>query len=447
MIKESDRNAARSAMETALRLGASKARVTLVRSVEDLVAVRDGEIDRVTHCEDSSLSFALFVDGRYGSFSTNDFDPDALESFLGRAVGLTRLLEKDPCRDLPPRGRCCREALTGNELGLLDPSYDDLTPSERSRIALDASLKTRSGCTADGVRWKVVSEEGEYSDSVYDTVVVDSEGLECAHSENCFDYGVEVTVEAEGEKYSGYFWDSSSKLGGADFNACGPTALSKAVAQIGSDSVKGGKMNMVVDQDVASKVVSPILNALSAYSVQQENSFLVGTLGRAVFPEGMTLVDQPHIQGETCSKLFDSEGVATVEAPIIENGVVKIYFVNTYMAAKTGFEPTVEEATRPALKPWPREGLGRDEILSMAGEGILVTDFNGGNCNPATGDFSYGVEGFEFKSGKIVRPVSGMVVTGNILDLWSHFIASGSDARRCSSKLLPTLAFSNVDFN
>ena len=36
-------------------------------------------------------------------------------------------------------------------------------------------------------------------------------------------------------------------------------------------------------------------------------------------------------------------------------------------------------------------------------EGILVTGFNGGNSNPATGDFSVGVEGFYVKNGEIIQ--------------------------------------------
>lgn len=94
-----------------------------------------------------------------------------------------------------------------------------------------------------------------------------------------------------------------------------------------------------------------------------------------------------------------------------------------------------------------RRGLDREAILGTCSDGILVTDFNGGNSNSVTGDFSYGVEGFLFKGGKIVRPVSGMLVTGNMIDLWSRLVAAGDDARPCMSKLIPTLAFSNVDFS
>ena len=40
-----------------------------------------------------------------------------------------------------------------------------------------------------------------------------------------------------------------------------------------------------------------------------------------------------------------------------------------------------------------------------------------------------------------------MLVTGNFLDLWNKLIAAADDARPCLSKLIPTLAFKDIDFS
>ena len=439
MITDKELDFVRQALEMARRAGAQHARATLSKSEEDLVATLDGEVDRVTHCADRSLSLALFVDGRYGSYSTNKLDTASLEGFIARAVAATHMVAEDPLRVLPDPARCCHDALTGDELGLVDPARDSMTPARRQQIALQASAFKSDP--------RIISEEGEYSDSVYDSVVMDTNGVCCRHSETSFDYGVEITIESEGEKYSGYWWDASSRLAELDAAACGREALSRAVGQIGSEPAPSGRYTAVIDAEMASKVVSPVLRALSGYAIQQQNSFLPDSLGRQLFPEGLTILDLPRIPGQTCSKYFDSEGVATVEAPIIEAGVVKEYFINSYMAGKLQMAPTVEDATRPKVLPWPCAGLDRDAILRRCGSGILVTDFNGGNSNPVTGDFSYGIEGYLFEDGRIVRPVSGMLMTGNFLTLWSRLLAAGDDARPCQTKLVPTLAFAEVDFS
>ncbi len=487
MLTEKEIRVADVCLQKALRLGADKVRITLNKSLMELFGTLNGELDKVNHCLDRSISVCLFVDGKFGSFSTNRLVESELDDFLKKAIATVKMLAKDPCRDLPDPSRTAKDAVTGKELGLYDENYPDLTSDERLRMAIDASIfKIHS---SDGL----ISEEGEYSDSIFDSLVIDSNGLRCRHTETSFEYGVEVTVQdTEGNRFSGYWWDATPMLKDLNIKDCGETAFRRAMSQIGPVAVESGKYNMVIDSEVASRLVTPVLNALGGYSLQQKNSFLLDSLGKKVFPEWLNIWDKPVSVGETGSRLFDSEGVATSETPIIEKGVVKEYFVNTYMSRKMGVEPTIEDATRPVLlacvapsiagmvtstssvtgpdsatgrisvaelltsvaEPVVRQGsptieatCGKTELMRLVGDGILVTGFNGGNSNSATGDFSFGVEGFLFKDGKVVHPVREMLITGNLLTLWNNLLAAGNDARFCKSKLIPTLAFGNVDFS
>ena len=212
---------------------------------------------------------------------------------------------------------------------------------------------------------------------------------------------------------------------------------------------------MVVDRNNATRLVSPLFSALNASSIQQKMSFLDGSIGQKIFSEGMTIMDLPRTVGKSGSRLYDTEGVATKDAPIIENGIVRQYFVNTYMSGKTGFAPTVEDISRPCLMPYIKgedlagreKEVSLEDILKLCGSGVYVTGFNGGNCNPVTGDFSYGVEGFAFSKGKITHPVREMLITGNMIELWNNLVAAGTDARECARWQIPTLAFEGVSFS
>ncbi len=480
MLTEREIRVADVCLKKALELGADKARITLNKSLMELFGTLNGELDKVNHCLDRSVSICLFVDGKFGSFSTNRLEESELDNFLKKAIATVRMLADDPCRDLPDQSRTAKNAVTGMELGLYDSDYPNLTADERLRMALDAGIfKKHCG---DGL----ISEEGEYSDSIFDSLVIDSNGLRCRHTETSFEYGVEVTVQdADGNRFSGYWWDAAPMRKDLNINDCGETAFRRAKSQVGPVKIGSGKRSMVIDSEVASRLVTPVLNALGGYSLQQRNSFMLDSLGKKVFPEWLNIWDKPASVGETGSRLFDSEGVATAETPIIENGVVKEYFVNTYMSRKMGIEPTIEDATRPVLLPCAAPSvagkitslvgepgrttgsatghasvtgevtsagsvtgkMGKEELMRLVGDGILVTGFNGGNSNSATGDFSFGVEGFLFKDGKIAHPVREMLITGNLLTLWNNLLAAGNDARFCKSKLIPTLAFGNVDFS
>ncbi len=456
----------RRSLETALQKGAQKARAVLCKGCLDSVAILNGQVDKVSHCNDRSISLNLFVDGRYGVFSINRLDPEALEQFIVQAIDTVRMLAPDACRDLPDPSRLEKTALTGRELGVCDEAYDGIDAESRLRTALEASVfaesaakssfgcaerdspaKSSRGCAESAAKeWRIISEEGEYSDSVFDTILLDSNGACCRHTQTVFEFGVEVTVkDVEGNIFSSYHWDSSPFAGKLNPREISLTALKRAVAGIGAIKHSGGRFNMVLTRDCADKIVNPIFNALNGYSIQQNKSFLCGLLGSKAFSEGLTIKETGRSRGEIGSRLFDSEGVSLAQESIIEQGVIKKYFITTYIGAKLGCAPTNDDTYRPVFTPWPRP-MGQDEILKECSDGILVTGFNGGNCNATTGDYSYGIEGFFFRGGKIAEPVREMLITGNLLTLWGSLLAVGDDPRPCMSRQIPTLAFSNVEF-
>lgn len=441
-ISEAEVHLAKHCLSFAQESGADKVRITLTKSLLNLVGVLNGEVDKVSHALDMSIQLNLFVDGRFGTFSSNRLDKEGLEAFILQAIETVRMLEKDSYRDLPAPERVAKDATTGLELDLFDNEFPGMTPEKRRALALSSMCWPRKESLEKG--FKLVSEEGEYSDSIFDSITIDSSGLFARHTETSFEIGYEVTVEdADGNMYSSYWWDASPLLKDLHLLDCSETAVRRAAEQIGPKEIPSGNYTIVVDTECASKLLTPVLNALGGFSLQQKNSFLDGSLGKKLFPECLDIWDEPREKGLTGSRLFDSEGVATYTAPIIEKGVVKQYFLNTYIAAKMGMEPTVEDVTRVVVKPVGGCRTLQD-VLDKAGDCIYITGFNGGNSNSATGCFSYGIEGFMVHGGKIAFPVREALMTGDFIGLWNNILAAAEDARPCMSKLIPTLAFRNV---
>ncbi len=455
MITEREINIARKCIATALEKGADSVRISLNKSVSDSVTILNGETDKVSHAADRSFYFYIFADNRYGTFSTNRIEEDDIDGFIDNAIKMVRMLGEDEHRKLPATDRLATDAKSGMELGLYDRTYSqDDTDSRLSRAMLLSSSRTDYP-EKEGL-FKIISEECEYTESYDDTFLIDSQGFEGRHTESCFSAFSEITIsDSEGNKYSGFWWENCPFYAKLGLERIAQTALDRAISQIAPRKRKGGHYRMVVDTSTASRLISPILTALNASSIQQKMSFLDGAADKKVFSEGFTLLDMARTPGKSGSRLYDTEGVATKDAPVVENGVVKQYFVNTYMASKTGMEPTIEDISRPCMLPYikdedllnPEKEVSLKDILKLCGNGIYVTGFNGGNCNPVTGDFSYGVEGFAFRKGKIVHPVKEMLITGNMIELWNSLVAVGTDARECSRWQIPTLAFEGVSFS
>lgn len=436
-----------SIVETALQMareeGATQARIALERSIENSATVLDNQIDKMLSSSGSTLFIQLYIDGRYGSFSTNRLDPDALRAFIRNAAASTRLMTRDECRRLPDPALCYHGPAV--DLKQYDPAIETLTPAQRRERAMTASAEIF------GTHPRLLSVETEWGDTVDYAYTADSQGF---HGETLqTNHTINATVSIRGwgdEKPEAWWYESGIRLDEAPCEGCGRRALQRALDQLHPRKLRSGRYNVVIDNTVSAKVVAPIIRALSGGSLQQRNSFLIDSLGRQVFSERLTLVDDPFLPGLPGSRLFDNDGVATARREIITHGVVNHYFIPDYYAAKMGVPTTVDG---PSVLRFVRNGENAEKVLNLpdllkeAERGILITDFNGGNCNSSTGDFSYGIRGFLFENGAVVHPVSEMNITGNMIDLWRHLIAAGDDPRNSSRWTIPSLAFEGVNFS
>lgn len=459
MITEEEKALADNSIDMALEAGASAVQVTLDKAKTEIIALLDGEIDNIRQTGDRALTFKVFADGKYGVFSTNRLEAESVRNLLKMAVENVRLLAPDKFRRLPDKEETAKDAIRGDEMELCWDGYDSVTAEERLGMVRRASVFNEFSVDSPDREWKLVSEEVEYNNTLTDTYLTSSDRIACRQIETSFEVCSNVTVEdKEGNKYSGLWWDYSISPEKVLASDCGHKAVIQAASQIGQVNVNGGKYRMVVSRRVSGRLVQPVLNALSGRAIQQKSSFLTETLDKKVFSDGLTILDRPREKGKSGSILFDGEGRACLDRDIIVNGVIKEYFINTYMSGKLGMPATSDGANRPVVQPFVSKELGAGgnidltllqeaDVLALCGSGILVTDFNGGNCNSATGDFSYGVEGFLFENGEIKSPVSGMLITGNMKELWSNLLVAASDPMDGFSRQVPTLAFDDVTFS
>ena len=103
MITNENKKLAQWAMEYALKNGCQASRVSLYNGSSSSIEIRDRKIDRLQQASENSLVVQLFVDGRYGSFSTNRLNKKELEKFIKDGIDATRFLAEDKARSLPDR--------------------------------------------------------------------------------------------------------------------------------------------------------------------------------------------------------------------------------------------------------------------------------------------------------------------------------------------------------
>ena len=435
--------AAQRALDTVMKLGAEACRITMNFGIQNTFSALDGNLENLQNANDRNLYIQIISNGRYGAYSTNRLNKEELDLFIRQAMATNGYLTPDSARTLPPKDLCWN----GNEddLNQYDSYILEMDPQRKKEIAFEVMEEIY------GKNKKIVSVNTEYGDMLEYQYMIDSQGFEGDMLQSNFTVSAECSVKGRGKARSeGWWYESALHYKDFSYKGCGEKALERALSKLNPKELEGGKMNMIVDNTSASRLVSPIFQALNGSNIQQRNSFLMNKKGEKVFSEKMTLLDNPHWKGMSGSRYFDGDGLATRPMEIIRNGVVETYYRNTYSANKMECSPTVESASVPyfSLEEFAPEyrNLSHLDMIKIMDKGVLVTGFNGGNCNGLTGDFSYGIEGFYFEKGEILFPVREMNITGNIVSLWNNLALVGNDARTCSRWLIPSLAFENVDF-
>lgn len=437
MISDKNKQLAQWAMDYALKNGCQQAKVNLYTGTNSSFELRDGKMDKLQQASENGLTIYIYVDGRYGTYNTNRLDKKELEAFIKNGIDATRYLAKDEARTLPHESRYYKGGMP--DLQLMDSKFNSIQPNEKIDIAKAVANEVL------GSNDRIISVNSSFYDGDSIGYKIASNGFEGNTQSSWYSIMADIAIKGEGEARPSAGWNESSLF----FDTLvkqdiGKTALKRALSKIGQQKIKSGKYTMVVEPRIARQLLSPMINVLYGSSLQQKNSFLMNKLNETIASNKMTLIDEPHLIQSSGARYFDAEGVATQRMPIIENGTLKTYFIDTYNANKMNCAPTIASPSLLVLETGNRD---QDAIINDLTTGILITGFNGGNSNSTTGDFSYGVEGFLIENGKLTQPISEMNITGNMLNLWASLIETGNDPRLTSSWRIPTLVFENINFS
>jgi len=437
MTKDEKYNIAKWAMEHAIQNGAQQARVSIYNNNSSQIEVRDEKIDKLQESNRNGMQINLYVDNKYSSISTNRLNnKEELGKFIVEAIAGTRYLAEDEFRMLPDPEHYYKGG--GPELKTVDPSFKSVDPQQKIK---DAFALEKEVLGSDD---RIISATASYRDGLSGSVMVASNGFEGDSENSYYSLNASVSVTDGDARPRGYWGESSifsSELVRKDI---GKKALKRAVDRLGQAKIESGRMPMIVENKQAGQPLRPLISALDGSSIQQRQSFLIDMLGEKIGSDLLTITDDPFIVSGRGSRLFDGEGIATKKRPVFENGVLKTYFIDTYYGKKLGMDPNSGGTTNMVFKPGEKDLEG---LLADIPRGILVTGFNGGNSNPVTGDFSYGIEGFLVEKGELIKPVAEMNITGNFKQLWKDLVAVGSDLDPSRSWILPSLVFDNVDFS
>ena len=420
-------------LDCAKKYGAQNASAEISKKQRLEICWRKGQIEDIKSAGDSVLYIQLFVDGRYGYFYSSDLRQDRLDEYIHNAIDMARLLEEDSARTLPDPA--LYENRANVDLELFDPEVAQLTPNQV--IEMCGTLEAECQKYTDIPIFDILTR---YRTSFGELYKVNTNGFEGMNRWTSASNYCSITIKdgdkntsGEGE-HSARFWSDLHQ----------PDVLAAEAAQdcryrMGATKIASGHRTIILDQR-RSRFLQRFLNPLNGYNFVEKQSYFLDKIGQMVGSPLLDLHNKPFIKRGMNSCLFDSEGISTTEAIIMDHGKLIYCPMDTYCANKLNMKST-PELSNVVLTPGKRSCK---EMITDVKDGIYVFDLIGGNTDETQGDFSFGIFGVAIENGKLTKNVSEMNISGNFLELWKNLMEVGNDPRDDSIYVMPTLRFDNV---
>ncbi|MEB2846881.1 TldD/PmbA family protein [Rhizobiales bacterium RZME27] len=426
-------------IDLAIKAGADKADAVVIRSSSRSVSVRLGKVEGTEASESDDFALRVFVGNRVASVSANPgFDIKVLAE---RAVSMAKVSPEDPYACLADEANL---AQTYPDLELYDPTEVSTDQLRDAALAAEQAALDVQGVTNSSGAGASAGAGG--------LVLVTSHGFSGSYMGSRFGHSVSV-IAGEGTKMERDY-DFDSRLYYADLDDAaliGRRAGERVVKRINPRQVDtGSNVTVVFDPRIARGFVGTIAGAINGASVARKTSFLRDKMGQQVLKSGLHITDDPLIVRGSSSRPFDGEGVSGERMVMIEDGVLKHWFLSTSTGRELGLQTNgrgvrggtsvTPASTNLALEPGD---IDPQDLIRQIGNGFYVTELIGQGTNMITGEYSRGATGFWIENGELSFAVSEVTIASNLKDMFMR-LTPANDIDRKFGVASPTIAIEGM---
>lgn len=402
-------------------LGASDCACEASESTGLAITTRKMQVETIENTRDKGLGITIYLDKRRGHSSTSDFSPTAIRQAVQAAYDIARYTAVDEAAGLPDDDELERNPV---DLDLFHPWELD------SEAAI--ALAQRAEEAAFAVSKQIVNSEGASVHTGCDQfVLANSRGFLAGYPQSRHSISVAPIARGRGGMQRDDWYTSdrvASRL--AQPEAIGRYAAQRALARLQARKLATRQCPVLLEAPVACGLLGNFVQAASGGALYRKASFLVDGLGKKLFPEHVTVREDPFLARAMGSGPFDEEGVRGLARDVVSGGLLAGYFLSCYSARKLGMKSTGNAGGSHNLSLISAHTRPGDDFVAMLrklGTGLLVTELIGMGVDYVNGDYSRGASGYWVENGAIAYPVEEITVAGNLRSIFSGIAAIGAD--------------------
>jgi PmbA protein len=426
---DSLRNIAQDMLGYAKQRGATAASADVSVGFGQTVTVRQGEVETIEYNRDKGLSVTTYIGQQRGNASTSDFSAQAVRDTVDAALSIARYTARDDCSGLPDADMLARD-------------YPDMDLYHPWDLPVDAAIELAKQCEQSALDAdKRISNSEGATVNLHEAQFITANSLgfiggypTSRHSLSC------AVIAGTDDAMERDYWyavarDAKDMM---DAQQVGRIAAERTVRRLNARQIDTMQVPVLFEAPIASGLLGSFVGAVSGGSLYRKSSFLLDQMDKQIFAPHINISDVPDIRKGLASSPFDDEGVRTQRRNIVENGVLRGYFLGSYSARKLGLRTTGNAGGNHNLILESSGGqsgaLDFNGLLKQMGRGLLVTELLGQGVNNVTGDYSRGAAGFWVEQGVIQYPVQEITIAGNLKDMYRNIIAVGNDVLVQGSK-------------
>jgi TldD protein len=319
-------------------------------------------------------------------------------------------------------------------------------PAERDPLAADRPALVRIVQTADdaarGVDGAVRQVTVLYADATQDLYIANSEGHRSTEQRVRTRLVAQVVAARDGVVQTG-FEGPGDAVGHELFDRhppdqVGRLAAERAVVMLDSVPAPAGELPVVLAAGGGGVLFHEACgHGMEADIVAKDASVYAGRRGERLGTPIFTGVDDATVAGGWGSFSFDDEGTPAQRTVLFDRGVCTDYMSDRIRAAQLGIAASGNGRRQSyAHLPIPRMTNSfilpgeddPDEIVRSVANGVYCRSLGGGQVDPASGDFVFGItEAYLIQDGEVTTPVRGANLVGDGPTVLGRVDALGTD--------------------
>jgi len=384
--------------------------------------VEDGIVKDGSHSIEQGVGVRAISGEKTGFAYSDDINTEALLTAARSARAISKGASGDgaPSRSLV-RGTAGTSALNG-----LYPSEDPIDSiGNEDKVEALRRIDKLLRAADPRVQQVVVSLAG----GVDTVLVARSDGVLAADVRPLVRFNVQVIVEQDGRRESGYTggggrYSYAELLGGGKPERWAREALRQALVNLEAVDAPAGVMQVVLGNGWPGVLLHEAVgHGLEGDFNRKGTSTFAGRMGQRVASPGVTIVDDGTLEGRRGSLNVDDEGTPTQCTTLIEDGVLVGYMQDTLNARLMGMASTGNGRRESfAHLPMPRmtntymlAGThDPEEMIRSVKKGLYAVNFGGGQVDITSGKYVFSAtEAYLIEDGRITAPVKGATLIGN----------------------------------